>query len=201
MVTEVRIYCEGGGDGRAKELFREGLNSFLAKLKNEARVRKIRWTLIACGSKHQTYKDFRLALRTHSTAFNVLLVDSDGPKTIEQNPWLYLGKDPNGQNERHCHLMVQLMETWLIADVDTLQRYYGSEFKRSVVPADANVERIEKSRLVQALNSATSKTQKGKYHKIQHAPDILKILDTEKVCSAAPHCRRLFQTLSAIIAG
>ena len=107
MVTEIRIYCEGGGAGRAKELFREGMNGFLSELREQARARRIRWYLIPCGSKPETYKNFCLALRTFPTAFNVLLVDSDGPKAVEHPPWQYLRKNAFGQHERHCHLMVQ----------------------------------------------------------------------------------------------
>ena len=97
--------------------------------------------------------------------------------------------------------MVQVMEAWLIADVDALERYYGIGFKRNAIPHNENVEQVEWKILEKALNTATGRTKKRKYHKIQHAPDILKVIDAEKACDAAPHCNLLFQTLSQVIAG
>jgi hypothetical protein len=200
MVSEIRIYCEGGGDSNAtKDLLRKGLNGFLRDLVKIARNKRIGWHLIPCGSRFSAYEDFGIALKTHPKAFSVLLVDSEGP-VKKKNPWAHLLSlhkwKSLGMDDSHCHLMVQAMEAWLIADRGALEKYYGQGFNITAIPKDRKVEQIEKSRLLPALNEATRNTKKGEYHKTKHAPDILERLDAVKVRQAAPHCDRLFKTLA-----
>jgi hypothetical protein len=199
MVEAIRIYCEGGGPGNStKDLLRKGMNEFLRELKNIARSKRIRWDLIACGSRQDAYEDFVRALRTFPGAFNVLLVDSDLP--VNPPPWRHLKQNNSWElDEEHdlqCHLMAQAMEAWLIADVEALKTYYGRDFNANTIPTNANVEQIDKNQLTRALNDATRRTQKGKYDKIKHASEILQKLDVTKVRRAAPHCDHLFKTLA-----
>ncbi|MEN8218298.1 MAG: DUF4276 family protein [Pseudomonadota bacterium] len=104
---------------------------------------------------------------------------------------LYL---PNVDDE-HCHLMVQTMEAWLIADIETLQKFYGQGFKKNAIPKNPEVEKIDKKQLEPSLKAATRHTRKGEYHKIQHASKLLALLEVEKVRQVAPHCDRLFRIL------
>ena len=79
MVNEVRIYAEGGGAGKdTKAAIRRGFGEFLRQLRTLARERRIRWNIIACGPRNAAFDAFKTALRTHTTAFNVLLVDAEG---------------------------------------------------------------------------------------------------------------------------
>jgi Domain of unknown function (DUF4276) len=50
-----------------------------------------------------------------------------------------------------------------------------------------------------ALEEATRDTQKGAYHEIRLASDLLKRIDREKVRKRCPHCARLFDTLLRLI--
>jgi len=96
--------------------------------------------------------------------------------------------------------MVQTMEAWLIADRDKLAAYYGKEFQVSALPSSStNVEEVSKENLKKALKRATRKTQKGEYHKTNHGPGILAQVRPDEVARRAPHCRRLFKTLTAVI--
>lgn len=82
MVTEVRIYAEGGGDKKdTRARLREGFSLFLYSLRKTAREKGVRWSVIVCGGREQTYDRFTTALNAHHDAFNVLLVDSEGPVT------------------------------------------------------------------------------------------------------------------------
>jgi len=199
MVKEVRIYCEGGGDSNStKDLLRKGMNEFLRILRNIARGNRIRWDLIACGSRDSAYKDFVMALKTFPGAFNVLLVDSDSPVNLP--PWRHLTQN-NGwalaeEHDSQCHLMTQAMEAWLIADIEALRKYYGPDFNVNPIPGNANVEQIDKNQLKRALTDATRKTTRGRYDEIKHASEILQKLDVVKVRKAAFHCDRLFETLT-----
>jgi len=87
MVNEVRIYAEGGGDGKdTKATIRRGFGEFLSDLRGLARERRIRWKIIACGPRDTAFDAFRTALRTHADAFNILLVDGEGP--VNRTPWV-----------------------------------------------------------------------------------------------------------------
>jgi hypothetical protein len=194
MVREIRVYVEGGGDGRhTKTDFRHGFSEFLKEVVSKVRSKGIRWSIIVCGSRNHTYDDFLIALKTHSDSFNVLLVDSEGP--VNNSPCYHLKKndkwDFNRNQDENCHLMVQMMESWLIADVDALIRFYGQNFNASAIPNSTNIELIDKKELYSILEKATKRT----YHKIQHAPKILALLNANKVRKVAPHCERFFTTL------
>jgi Domain of unknown function (DUF4276) len=143
-------------------------------------------------------------LETYPEAFVVLLVDSEAPVT--HGPWVHLKNrgdnwDSGGLSDEHCHLMVQTVEAWLIADPDALASYYGQGFQRSALSKRQSVEAIPKAELVPSLDRATQHTQKGRYHKIRHCSDLLSRLNPETVRSRASHCDLLFTTLEAHIRG
>lgn len=200
----VRIYLEGGGDGGAtKRLIRAGFSEFLGPLRDLARARRIEWNIIACGPRNAAFEDFKTALRTHPDAFNVLLVDSED--RVNQPRWEHLRQRDRWQApylpEDHCHFMVCTIEAWLAADPEALAAYYGQGFRRNALPAQADVETVEKETLMSALNRATERTQKGRYRKIEHCSDLLKRLDSDRVRARARHCDLLFKILEARIAG
>jgi hypothetical protein len=97
--------------------------------------------------------------------------------------------------------MVQTMETWIVADATSLVRYYGQGFNRNALPRALNLETVDKAAVENALNQATRNTQKGIYHKIRHASEILGMLQSEEVRKRCPGCERLFYALKCAITG
>lgn len=210
MVSEIRIYIEGGGDGKnTKALLRQGFSSFMRDLVQIARSKRIDWTIIICGSRNNAFRDFTNALKSHPEAFNVLLVDAEA--AVTKSPWEHLKSrdkwDSPGVDDTHCHLMVQAMEAWFIADIDTLKKFYGQGFKENSISKNPNVEQIDKDALEPSLKAATRNTSKSEYQKIQHASQLLGKLDVTKVRKASHHCdpegicfaARVFTTLAEII--
>lgn len=60
MVKEIRIYIEGGGDGKnTKALIRQGFSSFLKEIVNIVKIKKIGWKIIICGSRNNAFRDFK----------------------------------------------------------------------------------------------------------------------------------------------
>ena len=133
---------------------------------------------------------------------HVLLVDAEGP--VNQAPRRHL-RDRDGWNlsftgENTVHLMVQTMETWIVADSEALKSYYGnSGFKAKGLPKATNLETVPKAAVESSLRTATEETQKGRYQKIKHASDLLKRIDVERVKNRCSHCRRLFDKIGQII--
>ncbi len=199
MVTEIRIYVEGGGDKESKAELRRGFSNLLGSLRDEARRRRIGWTVVLSGSRSDAFINFRLALAQHPNALNLLLVDSEGPVSRAPREHLvasdgdagYLASVPDAR----CHLMVQAMEAWIIADPEALAAFYGQGFAATAIPGTRNVEQIAKTTVLSSLIRATRNAQKGEYHKTRHAPLILERLDPGKVRHRAPHCERLFAVI------
>ena len=157
----IRIYCEGGGDGRAsREMLTKGFREFLKELVTSARAHKIHFDVFACGSRRDAYEKFKTSLQTYQDSFNILLVDAEEP--VIQSSWNHLKKrdswDVLNSSEEQCHLMVQTMEAWLIADPKALKKFYGQGFSINALPKNPNVEQIEKDRLVSSLNNAIRQT-------------------------------------------
>jgi hypothetical protein len=203
VVKEIRIYIEGGGkqDNQSMVKMRQGFNLFFREIREEARKKNIhiKWSNIPCGPRNSAFEDFKKALQDHPDAFNILLVDAEGP-VIEKDPWKHLEKQDGwklaGVAQDQCYLMTQMMEAWFIADPATLKKYYGQHFEEKKLPKTKNVENIAKADLEKALKEATKNTLKREYHKINHASEILGLLDVSKVRKAAPCCDRLFTVLA-----
>ena len=204
MVEEIRIYIEGGGEGKnTKARLRGGFSCFFKELVQVARNKQINWDITVCGSRNKAFRDFKNALADHPNAFIILLVDSEAPVT--QPPWEHLqSRDnwdlPAGVDETHCYLMVQAMEAWFMADIDTLKKFNGQGFKENAIPKNINVEVIDKDLLERSLKAASCDTKsKGEYQKIQHASKLLEMLDVDKVRQASSECERMFATLTALM--
>jgi hypothetical protein len=200
VVSEIRIYVEGGGNkADTKARFREGMSVFLGQLRSKARANAIRWNIIACGGRDQAYKRYVDSLQKYPSAFNVLLVDAEAAVTICDKPWQHLagrdGWDNAGSSDDNCHLMVQMMEAWFIADPLSLANYYGQGFRPNCIPSTPNVETVPKAQLLTILAKATRNTTKGEYGKISHGCQLLQRIDPVVVRSKAPYCERLFATL------
>ena len=93
------------------------------------------------------------------------------------------------------HLMVQCMEAWFLADKTILTQYYGGKFRESALPANPRIEEVPKNDLLDGLARATVATSKGRYHKTQHAFDILERLDPQSVQQQSPFAGALFAVL------
>ena len=192
MVSEIRIYFEGNAR------LREGFNKLIRPTIEQTSHNRIRFKLIAGGSTEETIKDFTKATSSHKNASIIMLIDSD---QAYDSGLLMNIRNQIGANiqDEQIHFMVQVMESWFLADRDALKQYYGREFQESRLPQNSDVERIPKSDVIAGLENATRDTQKGKYHKTKHAPQLLSNLNADKVCSAAPSCKRLFDALQQLL--
>jgi hypothetical protein len=124
------------------------------------------WRIVACGSRNGAHDAFRNANRTSPENFNVLLVDSEEAVAQARSPRNHLqqrdGWDLNGVNDDSIHLMIRVMETWIVADAGAVAEYYQQHFLKNALPIAANLEGVEKERIYKALEHATREDQERK---------------------------------------
>ena len=194
---------EGGGEGNAtKAALRQGMDTFLQPLKEVARDKMLRWKLVCCGPRNEAFQRFQNAVSSRDDAVNVLLVDAEGrvhhqaarDHLLDRDEW-----ELSFAHEDTIHLMVQTMEAWIVADPAALKGYYGQGFRANKLPRATNLETVPKPTVKRSLDEATKDTQKGRYHKIRHASDLLKRIDAEKVKARCCHCQRLFDEIGRIL--
>ncbi|MEZ2280164.1 MAG: DUF4276 family protein [Microcoleus sp.] len=190
---------------------RAGFVHLFKELYDFAESKGIKILSIMSGSRRDACDDFLMSVESYPEAFNVLLVDSESPVSESHTPWEHLRSrkedqpwilDSLGIDDACCHLMVQTMEAWFIADIDALNKFYNGGFKADYLREkleNQSVEKVLKYNLTKWLKSATDETSKGKYHKTRHAPKLLALLDIDKVRKASPSCERLFTTITKII--
>lgn len=198
----VKLYVEGGGDTAAlKTACREGFTSFLEK----AGLKGFMPRIVACGGRQDAYESYCTAIDNGDAA--VLLVDSEAPVSVKHQqgepatwlPWRHLkqrqgdGWDkPAAGIDTDCHLMVQCMESWFLADRATLKKFFGPGFRERSLPAASRaIESISKTQVYESLASATKECKtKAQYGKGEHSFKILVSVDPASVTAASPWAAR-----------
>ena len=132
----------------------------------------------------------------------MLLVDAEEPVN-ETGPWRHLNSRdgwlrPDGATDEQCHLMVQIMESWFLADREALEEFYGQGYRENALPQNPQVEQIAKDDVLDGLRDAARDTSKRRYDKGSHGFEILAKLDPEKVQDASPHAKRFIEALHAL---
>ena len=125
---------------------REGYSEFFRKAGLAEALPKV----VACGSRRNAYQKFCTAISNASDGdFVVLLVDSEDP-VDGVLPWHHLRDrdrwtQPPKAGDDSAHLMVQVMESWFLADRAALRRYFGHGFRETALPGHVAVEEIAKA--------------------------------------------------------
>jgi hypothetical protein len=93
--------------------------------------------------------------------------------------------------------MVQCMESWLIADRQTIQAFFAQGFKPNALPKQSvTIEGIEKEALYQSLKTATADCKtKAQYGKGEHSFKLLALIDPSKVTGASGWAERFIAEL------
>lgn len=188
-MAEIRINFEGHAS------LRPGFSCFFKELRDLAREKRWSFSLIATGGSPG--RDFGIGLRTHPQAFNVLLLDSETADDGHLTATLIAKQGWDDNQSESIFWMIHMMEAWFHADKEALKKYYGDGFNGGAMAGNPQVEKISKKDLAGGLKEATKRTQKGQYHKTKHAPDLLSKIAPERVRSAAPSCKKLFDVVRA----
>ena len=219
-MNTVKLFVEGGGNSKYLHTeCRRAFSSFLQKAGLCGYMPRI----VACGSRNDAYDSYCTAVNNGEEA--VLLVDSEAvvivPSGITEytdikmwKPWHHL-KNRLGQtgqladnwdkpvkaSDEDCHLMVELMESWFLADTDALKQYYGQGFNENSLPRQQSIESISKADVFRSLERATRNTKKGTYSKGNHSFDILEQIDPNKVTNQSKWAKRFVTLMSEKMLG
>lgn len=196
-MVRAKIYIEGGGEGRALEvLFRRAWARFFGSAGLVGRMPAV----VRGGSREETYRKFSTAVAAaRSQEVPILLVDAEGPVASDHTVWQHLGKRddwsrPNGAEEDQAFLMVQFMETWLVADPDGLAKYFGAGFRPSALRSWPDLEGVPKETVLRALERASAKCRTP-YAKGKVSFELLAVTDPKSVEAKCPHARRFLEHL------
>lgn len=199
----ILVYIEGkgGGSGSKRKYndgeFRQSWKKFLQPLADLAREHKIVFFKCIPGrGGTDTAETFENPLPIHKGALRILLVDSEIPVSDISKPWDALKrKAPTWADDKNCYLMVQCLETWLLADVESLKVHYNKPkkcFKENKIKAWSNLETTDRKTLQGALEQATADCSNSYSHADGNL--LIAVVQRDKL-KTLPSVARLFEDL------
>lgn len=195
----LKIYIEGADKGKSlRPLFQEAWTKFFQAAGLKGKMPRI----VTGRGRGTTFDLFSTAIQNRSKEeIPILLVDSEDSVNPNTTIWQHLkARDgwerPSQASNEHVYLMVHVMETWFLADLATLQTYFGSKFKPDKIPAWRDLENQPKSAVFKALENATAECEK-KYAKGKVSFEILGEINPQKVKEHCPNAKRLLDFLAS----
>ena len=199
-MVKATIYIEGGGEGRrSRELFRTAWRNFFRTAGLAGRLPVV----VRGSSRNNTFDQFETAVEAaRPDELPLLLVDSEGPVAPGRSVWQHLRQQdgwqqPAGASVEHAFLMVQSMETWLLADPDALRSYFGPSFRANRLPQRPDLENIPKVDALRFLENATASCSR-QYTKGTVSFEILGQINANRVAERCPYAKRLLDYLQSL---
>lgn len=191
------IYIEGGGD--SKELHvrcRQGFRQLLERCGFSGRMPR----LVACGGRSAAYSDFKTAHESNKAEYVAMLIDSEKPVSNPEETWDHLRncdrwERPDGADDEQVLFMTTCMETWIVADRDTLRQHYGSSLQESALPSLISLEQGNRQDIQEGLKRATRNCSNA-YQKGKRSFEILGKLEPETMESHLPAFQRAKRILN-----
>ena len=193
----VALYIEGGGSKSADIACRRGFPKLISKAGLTGRMPRC----VACGPRNDTFDHFSTTHAQCNDIYAILLVDSEDPVTAPA--WQHLKQRdnwdrPTGADDDQAQLMIQCMETWLIADRPTLKQFFGQAFRESALPPGNDPEARPVDTVQDALEAATRDCgDKRNYRKGRRSFELLGKVDPAELRARLPGFRRLCETLES----
>ncbi|MDD5198212.1 MAG: DUF4276 family protein [Terrimicrobiaceae bacterium] len=162
------LYIEGAESKEDQIRCREGFRRLLEKSGFTGRLPR----LSACGGRDSAFDDFKTA---HSDAkpghFVAMLIDSEDPMADIEKAWSHLKtrdnwEKPEGAEDEQVLFMTTCMESWIVADRETLKAHYGHNLQENALPPTNGLESRGRAdvhtKLEHATRNCTNAYKKGK---------------------------------------
>lgn len=196
-----KLFVEGGGDSESLHTeCRKGFRTFLERAGLKGKMPRI----VSCGGRRQAVDKFLHSINMGEDAF--LLIDSEGKVSKELISTEFLSqefKEFEGKQDLSdkCHLMVECMEAWFLADTEALGKYFNPGFDQNKLPKHQSIESISKENLYKSLKECTKLTKtKGEYSKGQHSFKILALINPQLVSEASPWAKKFIDSMKGGVA-
>ena len=132
-----------------------------------------------------------------------MLIDSEDPIANPEKTWEHLKKRDNWDKppaaaDDQVLFMTTCMETWIVADPDTLQLHYGAKLQKNGLPPTDNLEQRHRHDVQDKLAHATTNCSNA-YAKGKRSFEVLAVLNPSalaKLPSFARMVRILDQNLA-----
>lgn len=191
------IYIEGGGDSKGLHVrCRQGFRQLLERCGFSGRMPR----LVACGGRSAAYGDFKTAHESNKAEYVAMLIDSEKPVSNPEETWDHLRncdrwERPDGADDEQVLFMTTCMETWIVADRDTLRQHYGSSLQESALPSLISLEQGNRQDIQEGLKRATRNCSNA-YQKGKRSFEILGKLEPETMESHLPAFQRAKRILN-----
>ncbi len=216
----MQLIIEGGGDPASSKPLKQAFRAFIRRAVPNCRYPP---RIIDSGSHDDSLKFFAQQLRRKDVT-SILLVDSEAPvpdgvgkiKFVNNKGKLYSNQGEHSLPEEvadQVYSMVQMMESWLLADPEALANYYGQDFHAANLPRNPNVEQVSKTDIERGLTAAVRNTGEKHYHKVKHGFDLIgkadeqrppsemskrRSVDPTRVRVASRHCNDFLNKLAVL---
>ncbi len=197
---KAHLYVEGRGGSKFDQIAcREAFHKLL---KNAGFANRLS-AVTPCGGRGATFDRFQTAHRISNDSFIAMLIDSEDPIANIEETWKHLKHrdswdKPAGAVDEQVFLMTTCMETWIVADPETLKSHYGQCLQVSALPSLVGLENRDwhdvQDKLFHATRNCSNTYAKGK-----RSFGVLAILDAGelmKLPSLARMVRILDQNLA-----
>ena len=210
-MKKIKVFVEGGptgtGSADGKAALGQGFRQLFQNQKQSLAKKHIQLDFTFCGGRGTARKKFESELKANvPNQTCVLLVDSEAPFTRHAHStdaesrkyhlsqrtgdeWKLTDVDPNV-----IHLMIECMETWILADPEAIALFYGQGFPVESMPKRENLEDLSKQQVAEFLDQAIDRTKKAQdnpkkrgYKKVDHGSKLLAAIDPQKVAKRCPH--------------
>ena len=177
------IYLEGGNH------LRNPMKGFLRRAVNSDNPQSVELDVVPCQSRDRALSRFGKA-----QPGSLLLIDSEGEDIATLSSRVSERTRLADAAER-AFFMVQFMESWFLADRNTLTEYFGAGFRANALPRNPNIEDISKQDVEHGLRDATRNCAKRRYLKVRDDARLLGLLNPTAVYDACPNFADLIDFL------
>lgn len=201
------VYIEGGtrgpsgGESSSKSLkieCQKAFHSLLGKLGFMGRMPR----LVACGGRQKTYEMFCTEHKAQKATYVAMWIDAEEPMEDVEEAWKHLSEvetvpawsRPENAEDDQVLFMTTSMETWIVADRETLRRHYRQNLNENPLPALFNIEKRPRKDMLKAIETATTNCTNG-YKKGSRSFEVLEKVDVDVLRKHLPSFRRVERIL------
>lgn len=154
------LYIEGGARGLRSGRLRQDCQRAFRNLLERMGLPGPRPRLVACGSRNDVFDRFCIQLKSGEHDYVAMWIDSEDPLSDVERTWDHLSardlwERPFGAVDEQVLFMTTCMETWIMADSQTLKRHYGTNLQETALLPLKDLEKRPRGEVQKVLIRAT----------------------------------------------